>query len=115
LRPDENFSAQFIYRDGSLCNLIYTSLGQTDLPKEVVEAHWGGMSAILDDFKRLSLFGVSGDDLSMAQNKGQLESLRTFFSSIRNGISFPISWDHLVETTSAAIQLDRDVWGTLPR
>ncbi|MCB4755585.1 MAG: bi-domain-containing oxidoreductase [Elusimicrobia bacterium] len=113
LRPDENFSAQFTYADGSLCNLIYTSLGHMELPKENIEAHWGAMSAVLDDFKKLRFFGISGDNLSLAQDKGHVEALKAFIKSIQNGISFPTPWEQLVETTAATIRLDQDVWGRL--
>src|SRR5205823_2986267 len=39
-RPDENFSAEFEFDDGSLGTLIYTSLGHADVSKEWLEVHW---------------------------------------------------------------------------
>lgn len=111
LRPDENFSAQFAYEDGSLGSLIYTSLGHSSLPKERIEIHWDGQSAVLDDFKRLILYGAKEKHLTSVQDKGHLKALELFFDSIKKGHAFPTPWEQLVETTQATIELDRDVWG----
>ena len=113
LRPDENFSAHLTYEDGSLATLVYTSGGHEDMPKERVEINWDGLSAVLDDFRFLQFFGRPDQFKLSRQDKGHLEALRIFAGSIQNGISFPIPWDQLVETTQACLQLDTDVWGRL--
>jgi len=108
-RPDENFSAQFLFEDGSLCDLIYTSLGNPGLPKENVEVHWDGKSAALDDFKSLVVHG--GAKRAGAQDKGHLAGLEAFVDAIAAGSGFPISWPELQASTQAAIDLDAAAWG----
>ncbi len=109
--PDENFSAQFVYADGSLCTLVYTSMGHSAVSKESVEVHWMGQSAVLEDFKRLTFHGGSAKSISSAQDKGHRASLDTFLKSIQQGVSFPTPWSDLLETSRAVIELDREVWG----
>jgi len=112
-RPDENFSAQFSYEDGSVCNLIYSSLGNPLHPKERIEAVWDYKGAVINDFKELTLYDESKQVISDQQDKGHLKALETFSTSIRKGITFPIPWNQLVETTQATFELDREVWGRL--
>ncbi len=112
-RPDENFSARLSYEDGSLCTLIYTSLGHEGLPKELVELHWDGRSAVLDDFQALSTFGANADRSLHRQDKGHLEALQTFAQAVQSGTPFPIPWEELVETTEACIDLDGEIWGRI--
>ena len=112
-RPDENFSAHFRYADGSVCDLLYTSLGHPGVPKERVEVHGGGRTYILDDFVSLSLYGAAEKGTSGAQDKGHRDALEAFFGAIRAGLSFPIPWEELAETTQACVELDHHLWGRL--
>lgn len=112
-RPDENFSAQFTYEDGSLCTLIYASLGHASVPKEQIDVHWMGRSALIDDFKKILFHGVAGKAIASAQDKGHRAALETFFNSIQSGTSFPTPWPDLLSTTRATIELHNEIWGTL--
>ncbi|MCG3203792.1 MAG: Inositol 2-dehydrogenase/D-chiro-inositol 3-dehydrogenase [Elusimicrobia bacterium] len=111
IRPDENFSAQYVYEDGSLCTLMYTAQGHSQFPKEWVEAHWMSRSALIDDFKRITFYGGSGRSYTAAQDKGHRSTLEKFFQAIQAGATFPTPWRDLVETSRAVIELDLDVWG----
>jgi predicted dehydrogenase/threonine dehydrogenase-like Zn-dependent dehydrogenase len=44
------------FGDGSLATILYTDQGAGGLSKELVEAHAGGRSAVLDDFRGLELY-----------------------------------------------------------
>jgi predicted dehydrogenase len=113
VRPDENFSAQFSYEDGSLGNLIYTSQGDAALPKEFIEIHGGGQSIVIDDFKNYSYFGPKMSTQSNAQDKGHKEIMNVFLNAVRSGQTFPIPWEELHETTQACSELDDSVWGRI--
>ncbi len=110
-RSDENFSVQLGYSDGSVATLVYTSVGNSALPKEKVEVHWGGKSATIDDFRSLTVAGASQFKYSGPSDKGHKNALQVFYDAIKSGNSFPTPWEHLVETTRACIELDREVWG----
>ena len=113
MRPDENFSAQLTYADGSLCNLIYTSMGNPLLSKEYLEIYWEGKSALLNDFSKLTIFDEGEKSFSSKKDKGHLASLEIFLNSVSNGLSFPTPWADLFETTGASIELDRELWGQM--
>ncbi len=110
-RPDENFSAQFQFEDGSLADLVYTSVGNSGLPKERIEVHWDGQSAVIDDFKALSIHGGSAGNWSGVQEKGHLAALEEFLAAISSGKGFPIPWEELYASAQAAIALDAQAWG----
>jgi predicted dehydrogenase len=57
LAAAESFSVALDFPDGSLASLVYAVRGSTGLGKEYVEGHAGGRSAVLDDFKTLTVFG----------------------------------------------------------
>lgn len=51
----QRFSMSLEYPDASLATIVYTDGGASGLGKERIEAHAGGRSAILDDFRALDL------------------------------------------------------------
>jgi predicted dehydrogenase len=110
-RPDENFAAQFVFEDGSLADLVYTSLGHSRVPKERVEIHWDGRTAVLDDFRTLTLDGLPSKERLARQDKGHLAALEAFLDAIIGGQASPVPWPELYASTQAAIELDAQVWG----
>jgi predicted dehydrogenase/threonine dehydrogenase-like Zn-dependent dehydrogenase len=56
LQTTQRFVISLGFADGSLATLLYTDGGASGLRKEYVEAHAGGRSAVLDDYRRLELF-----------------------------------------------------------
>lgn len=56
LRAAQSFTVSLEFPDGSLATIVYEAGGAPGLPKEYVEAHSGGRSAVLDDFKTLTLY-----------------------------------------------------------
>jgi predicted dehydrogenase/threonine dehydrogenase-like Zn-dependent dehydrogenase len=51
----QRFSVSLAYGDGSLATILYTDGGATGMGKEHIEAHAGGRSAVLHDFRSLEL------------------------------------------------------------
>ncbi len=63
LQTAQGFTVSLGYADGSLATILYTDGGASGLGKEHVEAHAGGRSAVLHDFRRLELHdGRSTDE-----------------------------------------------------
>jgi predicted dehydrogenase len=102
-RNDEQVQLTLGFEDGSLASILYTSGGDPSLPKERVEAHCAGASAVLDDFKVLEK--VRGGKLkrarSLVKDKGHGAALDAFFDAVRSGGPPPIPLRSLVETTLA--------------
>ena len=57
LASAQRFSVGLEFPDGSLATIAYLAAGAPGVAKEYVEAHGGGRSAILDDFRSLTLYG----------------------------------------------------------
>jgi predicted dehydrogenase/threonine dehydrogenase-like Zn-dependent dehydrogenase len=55
IQTAQRFTISLEYADGSLATVVYTDGGASGLPKELVEVHAGGRSAILDDFRSLEV------------------------------------------------------------
>lgn len=84
IKPEDNFIAVLKYDDGSIANLIYTSIGSKDMTKERVEIFRNGAVAVIDDWKSLNFFGLREDDMNFSkQNKGHFEELVEFAKVIR--------------------------------
>jgi predicted dehydrogenase/threonine dehydrogenase-like Zn-dependent dehydrogenase len=72
MQSAQRFIISLGFADGSLASVVYTDQGASALAKEYVEAHSGGRSGRLHDFRRLELFdGQSRDDVrARRQDKG---------------------------------------------
>jgi len=68
----QRFIVSLGFADGSLATILYTDQGASGLTKEYVEAHTGGRSGVLHDFRRLELFdGRSREEVrERRQDKG---------------------------------------------
>ncbi|RJQ28512.1 MAG: oxidoreductase [Peptococcaceae bacterium] len=55
----DNIAVQVQFADGSLANLLYTSLGHRALPKERLEVFAAGKSLVLDDYHTLEMYGLN--------------------------------------------------------
>jgi predicted dehydrogenase/threonine dehydrogenase-like Zn-dependent dehydrogenase len=77
LQTAQRFTISLGFIDGSLATVLYTDQGSTGLAKEYVEAHAGGRSGVLTDFRRLELFdGRSRKDVrERRQDKGHRAQL----------------------------------------
>ena len=51
----QSFVVGLRFPDGSLATILYSAGGASGLPKEYLEAHSGGRSAVLDDYRQLDL------------------------------------------------------------
>ena len=68
-------------------NLVYTALGNKDVPKESAELYWDGKIALLNDYKSLEVVGAAGFSMkTKSQDKGLLHELEYFAKGIRNGV-----------------------------
>jgi predicted dehydrogenase/threonine dehydrogenase-like Zn-dependent dehydrogenase len=104
----DNFVAVLRYEDGSVANLVYTSLGpKSGLAKERIEVFVDGESYLVDDFKSLLRAG-DGEVLWQAEaaDKGHFEELRLLGESIADSGPAPIPFDQLVEVTATALHVD---------
>ncbi len=99
----DDLDVMVTYEDGSIGHLTYCTTGASATAKERVEVFGGGLSGLLDDFRRLELHRgsrrkVYGGGWSR-QDKGHRAELEAFLASLRTGSPLPIAWESQVDTT----------------
>jgi predicted dehydrogenase len=110
---NDNFSATFSYEDGSVANLVYTSLGpKSGLGKEHITVFVDGEAFVVDDFKKLTT-ASDGSVLweSSEADKGHFEELSRFGDAIASGAPAPITFEEIIETSMAALQVEDLLYG----
>lgn len=112
LLSSDNLSATVRFSDGSVCTLVYTSLGPTALPKEHLEIFSGAKALVVEDYKVLQVYGSSDRGWkSDNADKGHLGELKQFADYIDGKITSPIPLEDLIETTELSFKLaDHNLW-----
>ena len=89
------------YENGSIGTISYFSNGDRGLPKEYVEAHSNGISAILNDFKSVSIYSKGKRRVKKlaSQNKGQKNEIKKFIKAIEDNRPCLIPYDEIYSTS----------------
>ena len=106
LRSAQSFTIALEFSDGSLGTILYSASGSSRLGKEYVEAHAGGRSAVLDDFKSLRLLGAGRPSKETSPgDKGHVAQLQAFRRLLEGADPAPVP-DHLdtMAVTLAALR-----------
>ena len=94
---NDTLAVNLTFENGSIGNICYIANGDKSLPKERVEIHKHGCSAVLNDFKQLHLHvnGKKKTTKIMSQDKGQKAEVEAFVDAVRNGGDAPIPFEEL--------------------
>ena len=81
----ESFTIALGFANGSIATILYAVRGAEGLGKEYVEAHSGGLSACLDDYRRLATYDGprSATRRQREQDKGHFRQ----FAALKSGSS----------------------------
>ncbi|MFO7716191.1 MAG: Gfo/Idh/MocA family oxidoreductase [Desulfosarcina sp.] len=95
------------YRNGSIGSIDYLANGDKSLPKERVEVFANGCSAVLDDFKTLSVYahGRKRDTKLINQDKGQKVQVQSFINAILTGSEAPIELAEIYSATLTTFKI----------
>lgn len=78
------------FANGSVGSLVYAGAGDPRLPKERVELFGGGVSAVLDDFRRLEIYSAARRTVQRGkQDKGHRPQLVRFVRSVMGELEPP--------------------------
>ncbi len=103
----DNFVATLKYNNGSICNLIFTALGNNKSPKESFDFYQDGKVISMNDFKKMSFFEKDNYSFSTKNNeKGHLEELKAFANGIKTG-TYPISLTHQIEACQMSLDINK--------
>ena len=107
---NDNFIVTVKYKDGSVCNLVYTALGAKEVPKEQMEIYVDGKIIRLDDYKKLDVFGTRTKGLeTKTSQKGHLEELAAFAKSIKEKDGYPIALWQLIQATQISFEVEKSI------
>jgi predicted dehydrogenase/threonine dehydrogenase-like Zn-dependent dehydrogenase len=87
ISPRERFRDEAIvsleFADGSVGSVIYAGSGSPHCGKERIEVFAGGVTAFLDDFRSLKVYGHKSKGLTTLRiEKGQREQLENFYQAL---------------------------------
>jgi len=99
----QNVTITMRMSDGSVGVIHYTANGDASLAKEYVELFGAQRTAILDDYKRLTLYRENRRRRHRLFNqaKGHTEEVAAFVNAVRSGGPMPIDFDTLIAVTQA--------------
>ena len=112
-----NFIASVEFKDGSICNLVYTAMGAKDYPKEQMKIYFEGKIIALNDYRELKIFGLKTFSPSAVhrlpfiktQDKGHLNEMQEFGESIKNRGGYPIPLWQLIQATRISFEIERQI------
>lgn len=110
LFPTDNFTAQISFADGSICTLLYTSLGHVGMGKERMEVYFDSKTIIMDDYVSLEGFGLpfSFNENVKQPNTGNENLITHFLRAIKQDEYVPpISIERLNLATELTLIVDQ--------
>jgi predicted dehydrogenase len=108
---NDNFSATIKYKNGSVCNLTYTSMGSRVTPKEQMDVYFDGKNLYLNDFKELYLYDAKIKLLDKgAQDKGHLNELKSFGEYLKGSSKVQVIplWQ-LIQATEISFEVEKQI------
>ncbi|MDH4233141.1 MAG: bi-domain-containing oxidoreductase [Nitrospirota bacterium] len=107
---NDNFIATIKYKDGSVCNLIYTALGSKDYPKEEMEIYVDNKIIKMSDYRKLDIFGSKEKGLATKTvEKGHLQELEAFARAIKEGTEAIPLWQQ-VQATEISFEVEKKIF-----
>jgi predicted dehydrogenase/threonine dehydrogenase-like Zn-dependent dehydrogenase len=102
----EDVTVAIRFRDGSLCTLVYTALGDPAYSKERIECYAEGTVATIDNFRMLEIVAngsVRRQSSRLKQDKGHHGELDAFVAAVVENTGAPLPEPEIVETSLATI------------
>jgi len=95
------------YANGSIGSISYFANGDKSLPKERLEIYFNGCTAVLEDFKTLSIHANGKNTVTklLGQNKGQKGEVKHFIDTIVNGESPLISLEEIYSSSLVTFKI----------
>jgi predicted dehydrogenase len=108
----DNVLAQLRFANGSQGSISYFASGDRTVSKERIEIFGGGSTAVLEDFRRLELARNGKKEVIRSrwkQDKGHRAEWAAFAQSAHSGSEAPISFEDVVCSTLATLQVQESL------
>ncbi|WP_201741134.1 bi-domain-containing oxidoreductase [Salinigranum halophilum] len=99
--PVQNVDLTLEFENGSTASVLYTTLGDNSLPKELVEGFGNGSAQRINNFK-------SGR-LGLSQDKGHEQEFEKFVEAILSQSESPIPLESIIEVTEATFSVQKSL------
>jgi polar amino acid transport system substrate-binding protein len=101
-RNADSVSITIRFSDGSVGTLLYLANGDPSIPKEYFEVFGGGRTAIMDNFREVTLAqGRKTKSEKFSGDKGHTAEVKTTLTAMKDGKPMPIGFESLHDTTLA--------------
>lgn len=110
LFPTDNFSVQISFNDGSICSLLYTSLGDSGLGMERMELFFDSKAIVMDDYMALRGYGLpkAFNDYVQDPDRGHRALVSRFFNGLlRQQYSPLIPHERLLSVAELTLIIDK--------
>lgn len=97
-KPDENLNLMLDFGQKGTFNLLYTSKGAQQYPKEHLEIWGEEKTAILEDFRRSIVFPGKKTYKTKGQDKGHSQEIRLTLEAASGGNSPPLNMEEQIAT-----------------
>ncbi|MEZ4860955.1 MAG: bi-domain-containing oxidoreductase [Caldilineaceae bacterium] len=114
---NDNVTLLVTYLDGSVGTITYAANGDKGLGKERIEVFGGGRSAVLEDFRHLTLMNTGKrqtHQLRLKQDKGHAGEWQALLRSIQRNEPSPIPFHEIVATTATTFCAIESLVTTMP-
>ena len=104
---NENFCTTIKFKDGSIGNLTYTSLGSTKYPKEICHIFCDQSIFYLNNYNSLDILGPIDDTFKTdSGNKGHFKEIELFINAVKGKIDWPIPLWQQIQATEIALKAE---------
>jgi predicted dehydrogenase len=103
--PSDNFQASINYKNGSIANLLYTSMGSSKYQKETMKIFVDGQTIVMNDYSELIIYGKDKKIYKNSQNKGHKEELISFSKGIKSN-NWPISLSDIIQASKISFDVE---------
>lgn len=101
----DTVSVNMKFSNGSLATVNYLANGNKQVDKEYIEVFCNGSVAVIDDFRKFTLYGKKNILVKGKQDKGHMNELIAFTKSIKEGKPAPIPLDELILATKVTFKV----------
>ena len=108
-KSSDNFVANIKYRNGSICTLTYTSMGNKLYPKESMEIFYDNKVITMEDYKEVSIYKNNKKEIkwsSKNMQKGQFEELKALSIALNEGKDLNLSLEEQLIATETSFSIE---------
>ncbi|PKP61719.1 oxidoreductase [Candidatus Atribacteria bacterium HGW-Atribacteria-1] len=110
ISSQDNVVVTLKYKEGSICTLTYTALGDKSYPKETLEIYFDNKMVTMNDYKNLKSYGIKIANIhSKLSEKGHYEELIDFAQAIKDGTKYPIPLWQIEQATKISFAVDQEI------